>query len=124
MSKHKYDYMISDTHIYILEEDGKIVGVSSLDEDKNGDYEKKETQTIKKLKKQLEEYFAGKRKVFEVPLDVKGTEFQLKVWDALLNIPYGETKTYKEIAIDIGNEKACRAVGNANNKNPISIIVP
>lgn len=124
MSKLKYDYMISDIHIYILEEDGKIVGISSLDEDKNGDYEKKETQTIKKLKKQLEEYFAGKRKVFEVPLDVKGTEFQLKVWDALLNIPYGETKTYKEIAIDIGNEKACRAVGNANNKNPISIIVP
>lgn len=73
---------------------------------------------------QLEEYFNGKRKVFDFPLEMQGTEFQKKVWKALCDIPYGETRTYKEIAIAVGNPKACRAVGMANNKNPISIVVP
>ncbi len=73
---------------------------------------------------QLSEYFAGKRKEFTFSYVGKGTEFQQKVWKALCDIPYGETRSYKEIAIAIGNEKACRAVGMANNKNPIGIIVP
>ena len=73
---------------------------------------------------QLLEYFDGKRKQFDFKYEMRGTPFQKKVWNALCNIPYGETRSYKDIAIEIGNEKACRAVGMANNKNPISIVVP
>ncbi|MDM1758905.1 MULTISPECIES: methylated-DNA--[protein]-cysteine S-methyltransferase [unclassified Acinetobacter] len=74
--------------------------------------------------KQLNEYFAGQRQKFDVPLDFEGTEFQQKVWQALLTIPFGETRSYKDIAEQIGNVKAVRAVGAANGKNPISIIAP
>ncbi len=70
------------------------------------------------------EYLAGKRKHFDIAYRLKGTDFQKKVWQALCAIPYGETRTYKDIALAIGNEKASRAVGLANNKNPITIIVP
>jgi methylated-DNA-[protein]-cysteine S-methyltransferase len=73
---------------------------------------------------QLNEYFAGQRQVFDLPLDFEGTEFQQKVWQALLTIPFGETRSYKQIAEQIGNIKAVRAVGAANGKNPISIIAP
>ena len=76
-------------------------------------------------KRELDEYFAGKLKKFTVPFEIKsGTIFQRKVWKALRDIPYAQTKSYKEIAIDIGAPKAARAVGGANNKNPISIIIP
>ena len=74
--------------------------------------------------KQLTEYFAGKRQQFDLPLDFAGTEFQQKVWQALLSIPFGETRSYRDIAEQIGNVKAVRAVGAANGKNPISIIAP
>lgn len=74
--------------------------------------------------KQLGEYFAGKRRVFDVPLALEGTAFQLGVWRALLQIPYGETVSYKQLAQRIGNGKAVRAVGLANGANPIPIIVP
>lgn len=77
-----------------------------------------------KVKQQLEEYFAGQRQQFDLPLDFQGTDFQQQVWQALLTIPYGETRSYKDIALQIGNEKAVRAVGAANGKNPISIIAP
>ncbi|MDY5730130.1 MAG: methylated-DNA--[protein]-cysteine S-methyltransferase [Eubacteriales bacterium] len=73
---------------------------------------------------QLSEYLQGKRKHFSVPIALQGTEFQQKVWTALQAIPYGETRSYKEIAQAIGKPLACRAVGHANNQNPISIIVP
>ncbi|MCU4414747.1 methylated-DNA--[protein]-cysteine S-methyltransferase [Acinetobacter sp. WU_MDCI_Axc73] len=73
---------------------------------------------------QLIEYFSGQRKIFDIPLDFEGTDFQKKVWSALLTIPYGETRSYKQIAQQLGNEKAVRAVGAANGKNPISIIAP
>lgn len=73
---------------------------------------------------QLEAYFNGELHSFDVPLVLKGSAFQVKVWRSLQNIPYGETRTYKEIATAIGNPKSVRAVGGANNKNPISIIVP
>ncbi len=76
------------------------------------------------LKSQLDEYFQGKRKYFDIELAPVGTEFQKKVWDALTQIPYGEVCSYKDIATKIGNDKASRAVGMANNKNPITIIVP
>ncbi|CAB1216831.1 methylated-DNA--[protein]-cysteine S-methyltransferase [Acinetobacter bouvetii] len=74
--------------------------------------------------KQLTEYFAGKRQQFDLPLDFEGTEFQKKVWQALLTIPFGETRSYRDIAEQVGNVKAVRAVGAANGKNPISIIAP
>jgi len=74
--------------------------------------------------KQLREYFAGQRQVFSVPLDFGGTEFQNQVWQALLSIPFGETRTYTEIARQIGKPAAVRAVGAANGRNPISIIAP
>jgi methylated-DNA-[protein]-cysteine S-methyltransferase len=74
--------------------------------------------------RQLEEYFAGQRKAFELKLDFAGTEFQKKVWQALLTIPFGETRSYAEIARQIGSRTAARAVGAANARNPISIIAP
>ena len=84
----------------------------------------KETDLIKKTYVELEEYFAGKRHDIDIPIAPKGTEFQKRVWQALSEIPYGETRSYKDIAKSCGNEKACRAVGMANNKNPIAIIIP
>lgn len=73
---------------------------------------------------QLSEYFTGTRQQFDLPLDFEGTSFQKQVWQALLAIPYGETRSYKQIAEQLGNPKAVRAVGAANGKNPISIIAP
>ncbi|MFT7682425.1 MAG: methylated-DNA-[protein]-cysteine S-methyltransferase [Moritella dasanensis] len=73
---------------------------------------------------QLQEYFNGQRHEFSIPLAANGTEFQNKVWQALTTIPYGETWSYKDLAIAVGNPKASQAVGGANSKNPISIIVP
>lgn len=73
---------------------------------------------------QLEEYFDGKRKEFDISIKLIGTEFQKKVWNELLKIPYGETVSYKDIAINTGSPKACRAVGMANHNNPVLIIVP
>lgn len=73
---------------------------------------------------QLDEYFAGERREFTIPLDLRGTEFQLKCWRALLDIPYGETRSYRDLAQSIGHPQAFRAVGMSNNRNPIAIIVP
>ena len=73
---------------------------------------------------QLTEYLKGERKKFDFKYKLNGTEFQMKVWRALCDIPYGETRTYKQIAATVGNPKACRAVGMANNKSPIAIVVP
>lgn len=83
-----------------------------------------ETPLLKKANQQLEEYLSGKRKIFDLHLAPEGTEFQQKVWRALQKIPYGKTCSYKEVAQNIGNAKACRAVGMANNKNPIPIFIP
>ena len=73
---------------------------------------------------ELKQYFAGERREFTIALDLRGTDFQLACWRALLQIPYGETRSYADIARAIGNPQACRAVGMANNRNPIAIIVP
>jgi methylated-DNA-[protein]-cysteine S-methyltransferase len=74
--------------------------------------------------RQLEEYFAGRRRGFDLPLDLRGTGFQKRCWQELLKIPYGETRSYADIARAIGNPLAVRAVGLANGQNPIAIIVP
>lgn len=98
-------------------EDHKRVRIAELIEDR-------QHPMLLRVKKQLEEYFAGQRQQFDLPLDFQGTDFQQQVWQALLTIPYGEKRSYKDIAVQIGNEKAVRAVGAANGKNPISIIAP
>lgn len=83
-----------------------------------------ESKIIKSAKEQLKEYFNGTRKEFKLPVKPEGTEFQKRVWEALQTIPYGETCSYGDIAKKIGNPKAFRAVGSANNKNHIMILIP
>ena len=83
-----------------------------------------ESPLIKEAATQLTEYLAGTRTTFTFPLAPQGTPFQLAVWQALQEIPYGETRSYKDIAVRIGKPKACRAVGMANNKNPLAIFIP
>jgi O-6-methylguanine DNA methyltransferase len=84
----------------------------------------KSEEKIAPFARQLEEYFAGRRRQFDLPLDLRGTDFQQRCWRALLKIPYGETRSYADIARAIGNPAAVRAVGLANGQNPIAIIVP
>ena len=74
--------------------------------------------------RELKEYFSGKRKEFSLPLDLRGTEFQKRCWRALLKIPYGKTRSYAEIAREVGSPRSFRAVGQANHHNPIAIVVP
>ena len=108
--------------ICILEENNKIIGLT-LDNEKYC-YTEKNTEILNETEKQLNEYFWGKRKKFNVPINPKGTEFQKQVWNELLKIPYGQTVTYKRIAQKIKRPNAARAVGMANHNNPIAIIVP
>lgn len=79
---------------------------------------------LEQAERELNEYFAGKRKAFSVPVSPKGTPFQRRIWDALRGIPYGETVSYGEVARRIGSPRACRAAGMANHKNPIPIVIP
>ena len=123
-----YDYPLC--RLGIAEEDGAICRVffaplACGNGNKDGaGFEIGETPLIKKAAAQITEYFDGKRKHFNLPLAPAGTDFQIAVWKALQNIPYGETSSYGEIAAMIGNPKASRAVGMANNRNPIVIIIP
>jgi methylated-DNA-[protein]-cysteine S-methyltransferase len=110
--------------IGIAEENGSITNLYFSETVADAKAILEETVILKKTNQQLQEYFAGKRKVFELPLAPKGTEFQQKVWQALKEIPFGETRSYGEIAKRIGQPKASRAVGGANNKNPLPIFVP
>lgn len=111
--------------IQIIEEDGKIIELNWNNKkyDEN-EIKQKDTDILLEAKKQINEYLEGTRKEFDLPLNPRGTNFMKKVWKELLNIPYGNTATYKKIAENIGNPKAARAVGMANNKNPIPIIIP
>ncbi len=93
------------------------VRLGPMQEDEN-------SPVLVETERQLNDYFAGKRNHFELDLGFVGTEFQTKVWQALLTIPFGETRSYSEIAMQIGSAKAARAVGAANGRNPISIIAP
>ena len=106
--------------LWIAEENGCIVRVS---EKEIGGTEGM-CPVLEQTVLELNEYFAGKRKEFTVPIAPRGTSFRMKVWDALRHIPYGETRSYGEIAAMLGQPKAARAVGGANNKNPILILIP
>ncbi len=108
--------------LWLQEEDGALVRVSFQPDAASQTGE--ETPLLGQAKQQLAEYFAGQRQAFDLPLRMQGTPFQQKVWAALREIPYGETRSYGQIAAQVGNPKAGRAVGMANNRNPISIIVP
>ena len=83
-----------------------------------------DSKRLAPYRKQLDEYFAGKREDFTIPLDIRGTDFQKRCWQQLLKIPYGQTRSYRQIAEAVGNRNAVRAVGLANGQNPIAIIVP
>lgn len=108
----------------IQEENEKIIGLFPDDTKQHEKAAESETPLLRKTHLQLEEYFAGKRTVFDIPIEMRGTDFQKKVWSALQTIPYGETRSYDDLAKMIGNPKACRAVGGANNKNRIIILIP
>lgn len=117
---YQYSYNTILGEIYIAENDGYICNVSFCDLN----YTREETALIKKTYTQLEEYFKSERQTFDIRLSAQGTDFQKTVWKELQKIPYGKTATYKDIAKNIGNKNASRAVGMANNKNPIAIIIP
>lgn len=108
-------------YIQILGNEHSIISLDFIDEINN---DEKRNDLLNTCITELDEYFKGKRRSFSLNLLLDGTDFQKKVWNALINIPYGKTVSYKDIAKAIGNEKSARAVGNANNKNKIAIIVP
>lgn len=115
------------------EEDGFITELSLLEASKPPGSSKPcpplsdsgpETELSKRTQEQLAQYFAGKRKTFELPVFYRGTPFRQRVWDTLCTIPYGQTRSYQDIAKLIGSPKAVRAVGQANHDNPLLILVP
>ncbi|MBR0597725.1 methylated-DNA--[protein]-cysteine S-methyltransferase [Sinanaerobacter chloroacetimidivorans] len=123
--KNLYYYDTPIGRLGIAEENGSITNLYFHGENiPEQDYQLNETPLLKDAGRQLEEYFAGTRKDFSLPLAPKGTNFMSEVWEALKRIPYGETRSYKDIAEEVGNAKACRAVGMANNRNPIAIFIP
>jgi len=98
-----------------------LCGLYFVDEKKSAE---KSSRILRRTARQLDKYFKGKRERFKISLDIQGTAFQQKVWKELLKIPYGSTKSYLDIAKHLGDPKAIRAVGSANGKNKISIIIP
>lgn len=123
--QYAYIYQMQLGKIMITEDGTGITGLSVMKDDVTmPDLKLNETELIREAADQLQEYLSGTRKDFTVNLNPRGTAFQMKVWKALRNIPYGETRSYKQIAEAVGNEKACRAVGMANHANPIMIMIP
>ena len=116
-----YSYETELGSITFMEEDGALLAISTR---RSNEGICQETALIKEAHQQLDEYLKGERKTFRLPLNPKGTDFQKRVWKALCEIPYGETRSYKQISEAIGNPKAVRAVGMANNRNPLLIVVP
>lgn len=117
----KVYYKSSVGFLEIICENNELISLKLV---KNAEKSSAETDFTNQIKNQLAEYFAGKRKSFDIKINPKGTDFQQLVWKQLQKIPYGETKSYSEIAESIGNKNAQRAVGNACNKNPVMIIIP
>ncbi|MBS6025279.1 MAG: methylated-DNA--[protein]-cysteine S-methyltransferase [Paeniclostridium sordellii] len=117
-------YYYYDSPIGILEigtTEDELISILYVDEKRKNT---EQPEILKETIKQIQEYFNGTRKEFDIKFKLKGTEFQEKVWNALTDIPYGDTVSYKYIATKIGNEKAVRAVGNTNGRNIINIVVP
>ena len=118
---YRYSYETVLGSVTFVEEDGALLTISCSPIFEGME---KETPLIRKAYSQLTEYLQGERKTFDLPISLKGTPFQQQVWKALCEIPYGETRSYKQIAEAIGNPKSVRAVGMANNKNPLLVVVP
>ena len=118
---YQYSYKTTLGSVTFVEEDGALLAISTH---RSWEGIVQETPLIKEAYRQLNEYLQGNRKTFHLPLRMKGTDFQVTVWKALCDIPYGETRNYKQIAEAIGNPKAVRAVGMANNRNPLLVVVP
>ncbi len=118
--KYYFDYNFEIGKLYIESQEEYISRISFFEI--SG--ERRETPAIQNAKKELDEYFAGVRQTFSIPLKLEGTEFQKSVWKELIKIPYGKTVSYYDIASNIGKPSACRAVGMANNKNRIAIVIP
>lgn len=113
--------------VTIVEEDGRIIILSLAAKDKAAippDAIPEQSPLLRRARAQLEEYLAGCRRSFDLPLAPRGTDFQRKVWQALLRVPYGQTRSYTQIAEAVGCPRGCRAVGLANNRNPIGILIP
>lgn len=122
--KNIFFYSTSIGEIGIIAEEMAITNLFFKGEEIPSDAVVKETPLLREAVHQIRDYLAGKRISFDLPLAPKGTDFQQKVWQALQEIPYGEMRSYGEVAKGIGQPKAARAVGMANNKNPILIIIP
>lgn len=121
---YKFYYQTPIGRICIREDDNFIVGLDLDNEDNSDGVIEKETNLIKETYQQLSEYFNKDRKEFSIPIKIQGSEFQEKVWKELINIPYGQTKTYGQIASIICKHNASRAVGSACHKNRIIILIP
>ena len=117
----QYSYETALGSVTFVEEDGALLAITTQH---TYEGERLETPLIQEAYRQLTEYLIGVRKCFDLPLNPRGTEFQQQVWKALCDIPYGGTRSYKQIAEAIGNPKAVRAVGMANNRNPLLIVIP
>ena len=117
----QYSYETILGPVTFVEEDGTLLAISTH---RSFEGMVQETGLIKEAHLQFSEYLKGERKEFDIPFRMKGTKFQKQVWTALCEIPYGETRSYKQIAEAIGNPKAVRAVGMANNQNPLLVLVP
>ncbi|SHK53725.1 methylated-DNA-[protein]-cysteine S-methyltransferase [Clostridium cavendishii DSM 21758] len=117
-------YKLKIGKIGIVEKNGKVTNLYFSNDKIPKDIEVNETPILKEAARQLNGYIEGTVKEFELPLEPDGTIFMKKVWSSLCKIPYGETRNYKEIATEIGNHNASRAVGLANNRNPIPIFIP
>ena len=122
--KKAFFYQTEIGKIGVAEENGAVTNVFFGNTVVPKEYELKETPLLLLASKELKEYLSGTRRAFSLPLNPQGTPFEQEVWRALLTIPYGETRTYGEIAKAVGRPKACRAVGRANGLNPISIFIP
>lgn len=124
MGKINYQYIETPLGKLLAAEDAERLIFLSCTKRPCENWERRETPLLSLVKEQLSEYFAGKRTAFTVPLAPAGTDFQKQIWQELLKIPYGETRTYGQIAASAGNPKASRAVGMANHDNPIMILIP
>ncbi len=127
MKRRLYHYPATLGGIYMADDGSALTHLGYLSTEKrpaSTNFIMGETSLMREAKRQLEEYLAGGRTLFTIPLAPKGTPFQMCVWEALSKIPYGETRSYKQLAEAVQSPKAFRAVGMANHQNPISILIP
>ncbi|WP_040208843.1 methylated-DNA--[protein]-cysteine S-methyltransferase [Neobacillus jeddahensis] len=125
MTLHKVDYQSPVGVLEIIATEEVICSILFSEQDSPVNRIQEGTpEVLKECYQQLDQYFKGERRTFTFPYQFEGTDFQKKVWNALKKVPYGQTDSYKNLAVAIGNEKAVRALGSANGKNKLSIVIP